>query len=94
MTPSAAASASTAQPLETPLAQAVPEQAVPEQAVSERVPADIVWPPNDLDSDEPPLETTLHLQQMMLLLNCLHWLWQPNGLLQSSKTEVGGLSGA
>lgn len=36
----------------------------------------VVWPPSDLYSDEPPLETTLHLQQMMLLLNCLHWLWQ------------------
>ncbi|MEL6880893.1 MAG: Uma2 family endonuclease, partial [Cyanobacteria bacterium J06607_10] len=37
---------------------------------------DIIWPPSDLYSDEPPLETTLHLQQMMLLLNCLHWIWQ------------------
>jgi Uma2 family endonuclease len=36
----------------------------------------IVWPPSDLESDEPPLETTLHLQQMILLLNCLHWIWQ------------------
>ena len=35
-----------------------------------------VWPPSDLYSDEPPLETTLHLQQMILLLNCLHWLWK------------------
>jgi len=34
------------------------------------------WPPSNLYSDEPPLETTLHLQQMLLLLNCLHWLWQ------------------
>ncbi|MEL6455537.1 MAG: Uma2 family endonuclease [Cyanobacteria bacterium J06623_5] len=37
---------------------------------------DIIWPPSDLYSDEPPLETTLHLQQMILLLNCLHWIWQ------------------
>ncbi len=36
----------------------------------------VVWPPSDLYSDEPPWETTLHLQQMMLLLNCLHWLWK------------------
>ena len=35
-----------------------------------------VLPPSDLYSDEPPLETTLHLQQMMLLLNCLHWIWK------------------
>lgn len=33
-------------------------------------------PPNDLPSDEPPLESYLHLQQMMLLLNCLDWLWR------------------
>jgi Uma2 family endonuclease len=36
----------------------------------------VAWPPSDLYSDEPPLETTLHLQQMILLLNCLHWLWK------------------
>ncbi|MGD1944261.1 MAG: hypothetical protein ACFB0G_23500 [Leptolyngbyaceae cyanobacterium] len=28
-------------------------------------------PPNDLPSDDPPWESYLHLQQMMLLLNCL-----------------------
>lgn len=33
-------------------------------------------PPTDLDSDEPPLESYLHLQQMLLLLKCLDWLWQ------------------
>lgn len=38
--------------------------------------ADVTWPPSDLYSDEPPLETTLHLQQMMLLLNCIDWLWK------------------
>lgn len=33
-------------------------------------------PPNNLPSDEPPWESYLHLQQMMLLLNCLDWLWR------------------
>lgn len=33
-------------------------------------------PPTDLLSDEPPLETYLHLQQMLLLLKCLDWHWQ------------------
>lgn len=33
-------------------------------------------PPTDLPSHEPPLETYLHLQQMLLLLKCLDWLWQ------------------
>jgi Uma2 family endonuclease len=37
---------------------------------------DVIWPPNDLYSDEPPLENTLHLRQMILLLNCLDWLWK------------------
>ena len=32
--------------------------------------------PTDLWSDEPPLESELHLRQIILLLNCLDWLWQ------------------
>ena len=30
----------------------------------------------DLYSDEPPLESELHLRQIILLLNCLEWLWR------------------
>jgi Uma2 family endonuclease len=37
---------------------------------------DIVFPPSDLLSDEPPLETDLHRLQMTLLIACLEWLWQ------------------
>lgn len=36
----------------------------------------IEWPQSDLYSDEPPLESYLHLQQMLLLLKCLDWLWK------------------
>lgn len=36
----------------------------------------VVFPPSDLLSDEPQLETYLHLQQMVLLLNCLNWWWR------------------
>jgi Uma2 family endonuclease len=36
----------------------------------------ILLPPCDLYSDEPPLETDLHLQQIILLLECLNWWWQ------------------
>ncbi|NJN57388.1 MAG: Uma2 family endonuclease [Leptolyngbyaceae cyanobacterium SL_5_9] len=36
----------------------------------------IVFPPGDLYSDEPPLETHLHVQQMLLLIKCLDWLWR------------------
>jgi Uma2 family endonuclease len=32
--------------------------------------------PGDLYSDEPPLESSLHLQQLLLLLKCLDWLWR------------------
>ena len=37
---------------------------------------EIVFPPGDLESKEPPLESYLHLQQLLLLLKCLDWLWQ------------------
>ncbi len=37
---------------------------------------DAIFPSGQPYSDEPPLETELHLQQMILLLNCLKWLWR------------------
>ena len=37
---------------------------------------DFIFPAGDLLSDEPPLETELHLRQMMLLIECLEWWWQ------------------
>ena len=39
-------------------------------------PEDVVFPPGDLLSDEPPLETDLHRLQMTLLIQCLEWLWR------------------
>ncbi|MFM7425924.1 MAG: Uma2 family endonuclease [Elainella sp.] len=39
-------------------------------------PPDIVFPPSDIYSDEPPLETELHLRQLILLLSCLDWHWR------------------
>jgi Uma2 family endonuclease len=38
--------------------------------------AEVVFPPGDLYSDEPPLESYLHLQQILLLMKCLDWLWK------------------
>jgi Uma2 family endonuclease len=35
-----------------------------------------IFPPSDLLSDEPPLETYRHLQQLILLLTSLEWLWR------------------
>jgi Uma2 family endonuclease len=37
---------------------------------------EIILPPGDLESDEPELESDLHLQQIIILLQCLEWLWQ------------------
>lgn len=36
----------------------------------------VVFPSGDFYSDEPTLESYLHLQQMLLLLKCLDWLWK------------------
>jgi len=37
---------------------------------------EIVYPTGDFWSDEPPLETNLHLQQILLLIQGLKWLWR------------------
>ncbi|MFB2977636.1 Uma2 family endonuclease [Microseira sp. BLCC-F43] len=37
---------------------------------------DVIFPPGDLYSDEPPVESELHLRQIILLLKCLEWLWR------------------
>ncbi|MCG6136211.1 MAG: Uma2 family endonuclease [Nostoc sp. LLA-1] len=36
----------------------------------------IIIPPSDLWSDEPPLESDLHREQIELLLACLKWWWR------------------
>ena len=47
-----------------------------EFAPSQDISQDVIFPPGDLYSDEPPLETELHLRQIILLLNSLEWLWR------------------
>ena len=37
---------------------------------------DVTYLPTDLWSDEPPLESDLHLQQIIILLSCLELLWR------------------
>jgi Uma2 family endonuclease len=49
-----------------------PSQSVTSQSIRE----EIIFPPGDLYSDEPPLESYLHLQQILLLMKCLDWLWK------------------
>ena len=63
-------------PLATP-AQVSPEESSPEESSPEESSSETpVFPPSDLYSDEPPLESSLHLRQLMLLLSCLDWLWR------------------
>ncbi|MFM6620007.1 MAG: Uma2 family endonuclease [Dolichospermum sp.] len=42
----------------------------------ENISPDVIFPPSDLYSDEPTVETELHLEQIMLLIKCLKWLWK------------------
>lgn len=37
---------------------------------------EIGLPPAEIYSDEPPLESNLHLRQILLLIECLEWLWK------------------
>ncbi|WP_339390469.1 Uma2 family endonuclease [Crocosphaera watsonii] len=37
--------------------------------------SDLIYLPTDIWSDEPPLESDLHLQQIILLLTCLESFW-------------------
>jgi Uma2 family endonuclease len=36
----------------------------------------IIFPQGEFWSDEPPLESNLHLRQILLLLQCLEWAWR------------------
>ncbi|GCL41090.1 Uma2 family endonuclease [Dolichospermum planctonicum] len=47
-----------------------------ELEVQQDISADVTFPPSDLDSDEPTVETELHLRQIILLFKCLEWLWK------------------
>ncbi|NES01982.1 MAG: Uma2 family endonuclease [Okeania sp. SIO2F4] len=44
--------------------------------ISQTIAEDVIFPPSDLYSNEPPVETELHLRQIILLLTCLEWLWR------------------
>jgi Uma2 family endonuclease len=47
-----------------------------EHIATQGISEDVIFPPGDIYSDEPPLETELHLRQIILLLNSLEWLWR------------------
>lgn len=46
------------------------------QNLETQTPKDVIFPPGDLYSDEPPLESDLHRLQITLLIQCLEWLWR------------------
>jgi len=49
----------------------------------------VIFPSDNLYSDEPPLETELHLRQIILLLKCLEWLWRErNDVYISGKLTI------
>jgi Uma2 family endonuclease len=48
----------------------------PDISQEQDISQDVIFPPGDLYSDEPPLETELHLRQIILLLKSLEWLWR------------------
>ncbi|NET58725.1 MAG: Uma2 family endonuclease [Symploca sp. SIO2E6] len=52
------------------------QEAVKESETSQMIATDVIFPAGDLYSDEPPLETELHLRQIILLLTCLELLWR------------------
>jgi Uma2 family endonuclease len=56
-----------------PQGDALRTDVIPMDSVS---PEMVVFPPSNLWSDEPLLESSLHLQQIMLLLQCINWLWK------------------
>lgn len=65
---------------ESPQQPMVPADLAPAD-IAERSPdadwlSDVVFPPGDLDSCELPLESDLHLFQILLLLECLRWAWR------------------
>lgn len=39
--------------------------------VSSTVLEDVIFPPREIDSDEPQLESEAHLEQLILFLKCL-----------------------
>ncbi len=48
----------------------------PPQFIDEEVTDNIQWLPTNLYSDEPPLETDFHREQIDLLIRLLKYWWQ------------------
>lgn len=46
------------------------------QDTVQNIEENVILPPSNLYSNEPSLETELHLEEIILLLKCLKWLWR------------------
>ncbi|EGK87215.1 protein of unknown function DUF820 [Microcoleus vaginatus FGP-2] len=55
---------------------ATAELATTQEILEQEIPENVIFPSGDLYSDEPPVETELHLRQIILLFHCLEWLWR------------------
>ena len=55
--------------------QELPESTAPVPEIAPETAPEVIFPPGDLYSDEPPLESYLHLRQLILMLTCLEWYW-------------------
>jgi Uma2 family endonuclease len=47
-----------------------------ETETKQNISEDVIFPPGDLYSDEPALESELHLKQIILLISCIQWSWK------------------
>lgn len=51
-------------------------QSITSEPILQDIAEDIQFPPGDLWSDEPPLESDLHREQIELLIRLLKWVWR------------------
>jgi Uma2 family endonuclease len=73
--------------LEERLEAALQELELLRESAAQDAPA---LPPCNLDSNEPQMETNLHLRQMILLITCLEWVWRVGGATERTNYFAAG----
>lgn len=66
--------------------QPTPDEVIPVSRVTLLPDDTIPFPPDDLWSDEPPLESDLHRDQIDLLIRLIRWWFRPGG--EGGRTDV------
>ncbi len=66
--------------------QPTPDEVIPVSRVTLLPDNTIPFPPDDLWSDEPPLESDLHRDQIDLLIRLIRWWFRPGG--EGGRTDV------